>query len=259
MWLWHWSFELKHSIKYLMPGSTVLHLAILFYPFFLLKINPNPTKTYLMLVFFMIYLTRTTNLSDLKTVFRSIFFQIWPRIKFLNFLAGLDCSYLPAQNVFWQVQENQYPIVNPIQSSFYRKEHSQSVSVGVSPNKGRTPPVIKVNVSEPLRWRIKDDQVFWDRRQLHCGFTSPTVRSWITTSSAVNTFLLWTTRESAAKSDNKRPWFCNFLTRLLSISKQLTMFQRETTSDKSIVLWGPLCFRWGLLRKLTKETLGLCF
>ena len=138
-----------------MPGSTLLHLAILFYPFFLLKINPSCMKFHKDIFdvnfFVMIYLTRTTNLSDLKTVFRSIFFQIWPRIKFLNFLAGLDCSYLPAQNVFWQVQENQYPIVNPIQSSFYRKEHSQSVSVGVSPNKGRTPPVIKVNVSEPLR------------------------------------------------------------------------------------------------------------
>ena len=207
----------------------------------------------------MIYTTRTTNLNDLKTVFRSNFFQIWPRNKLLNFLAGLDCSYLPAQNMFWQVQENQYPIVNPIQSSFYRKEHSQSVSVGVSPNKGRTPSVFKINVSEPFRWRIKDDQVFWDRRQLHCGFTSPTVRSWITTSSAVNIFLLWATRESAAKSDNKRPWFCNFLTRLLSISKQLTMFQRETKSDKSIVLWGRLCFRWDLLRKLMKETLGPCF
>ena len=97
------------------------------------------------------YTTRTTSLSDLKTVFRSNFFQIWPRNRLLNFLAGLDCSYLPAQNMFWRVQENQYPIVNPIQSSFYRKEHSQSVSVGVSPNKGRTPPVFKVNVSEPLR------------------------------------------------------------------------------------------------------------
>ena len=99
----------------------------------------------------MIYTTRTTNLNDLKTVFRSNFFQIWPRNKLLNFLAGLDCSYLPAQNMFWQVQENQYPIVNPIQSSFYRKEHSQSVSVGVSPNKGRTPSVFKINVSEPFR------------------------------------------------------------------------------------------------------------
>ena len=95
--------------------------------------------------------TRTTNLSGLKTVFISNFFQIWPRNKLSNFLAGPDCSYLPAPNMYWQVQENQYPIVNPIQSSFYRKEHSQSVSVGVSPNKGRTPSVFKINVSEPFR------------------------------------------------------------------------------------------------------------
>ena len=89
MWWWHWSFELKQSIKYSMPGSTLLHLAILFYPFFLLKINDSCMKFHKDIFHFnffaMIYTTWTTYLSDLMTVFRSNFFQIWPRNKLLNY------------------------------------------------------------------------------------------------------------------------------------------------------------------------------